>query len=865
MTRKTINLSTIIKLIIFSVIGPLATCHTVDASSAAYEPKYEQLDVVLVGDSYSAGNGAGHYYAKNDGCYRSLNNWATEYVDYLRGRMVPVNFSNHACSGAKTSDLDNVRTGLRDKQIQITLNGDARNKSIDALSYCHGYSSDITYPTASITKRHYNAGRNQTAISISCRQDVKAELDAINNETDLVLLTIGGNDINFAEIIKQCFALGSGADCKKQIGKAIEAIENNTLTTNLTNVFDAMYRRGLREDANIILLGYPFLSTDVDYFIHDIFFINKYNVAQEVRNLGRLGDQAQQSAIRNYLQRHPNRKIAFLNAQIAFASLEPNPSFFSANPAGAINELFQPGLDQSEWYHPSAYGHIIYASLLKALPIDSVAKPLPEPPTPPETNFIIHLSPTVTRKIIANNQSSAGLSTSSGSSGGSSSGSTGSTSSGTSGQSAPQTNQTKPKTQNVLTKIINTVANAVQNFFTSIITSSPFSRSRMRSLPATNIGMIAQLDDQENISETLTNLFDDLADDKISWTSVNQLEKIPADSSVILINITDDDSLADPQDSTIESLLADVQSLQHFSVNLDQFNDETGELLITDHQQTATISLADLQQTLTRNQAPKSQPVANIDSLPITKLGESVTLDVRGSFVPVGDITRFDWDVDNDGVIDFSTDNGQLSFTPTQEYTGEVRVIITDQFGRIATATTELTVTIDGDSIPDDIDNCPYVANGSQLDWDNDGLGNECDPDLALPANGQWTEADYERLRQQYIASLNNPETETIIIDNGTSTPDNQSSANTSSTRDKSSEVQSSDKSQTESNTNSPDSESGTEQSTKITNPNSNNTTEPTTTDKNSSSTANYKIIFIVATVIISATIGIIFIKKAIK
>ncbi len=35
----------------------------------------------------------------------------------------------------------------------------------------------------------------------------------------------------------------------------------------------------------------------------------------------------------------------------------------------------------------------------------------------------------------------------------------------------------------------------------------------------------------------------------------------------------------------------------------------------------------------------------------------------------------------------------------------------------------------DQDDVPDDIDNCPNVANTSQLDDDMDGIGNICDPD----------------------------------------------------------------------------------------------------------------------------------------
>ena len=44
----------------------------------------------------------------------------------------------------------------------------------------------------------------------------------------------------------------------------------------------------------------------------------------------------------------------------------------------------------------------------------------------------------------------------------------------------------------------------------------------------------------------------------------------------------------------------------------------------------------------------------------------------------------------------------------------------------------------DQDSVPDEIDNCPNVANPSQLDDDMDGIGNDCDPD----SNGDGIDDD---------------------------------------------------------------------------------------------------------------------------
>ena len=43
----------------------------------------------------------------------------------------------------------------------------------------------------------------------------------------------------------------------------------------------------------------------------------------------------------------------------------------------------------------------------------------------------------------------------------------------------------------------------------------------------------------------------------------------------------------------------------------------------------------------------------------------------------------------------------------------------------------------DGDTIPDDLDNCPTIANLDQVDWDDDGIGDVCDNCPAIPNNNQ--------------------------------------------------------------------------------------------------------------------------------
>jgi hypothetical protein len=53
----------------------------------------------------------------------------------------------------------------------------------------------------------------------------------------------------------------------------------------------------------------------------------------------------------------------------------------------------------------------------------------------------------------------------------------------------------------------------------------------------------------------------------------------------------------------------------------------------------------------------------------------------------------------------------------------------------------------DGDGVPDDLDNCPDVANPDQLDTDHDGIGDACDPtDDSSPVDERGCRRDHQEL-----------------------------------------------------------------------------------------------------------------------
>src|SRR3954451_13018891 len=93
--------------------------------------------------------------------------------------------------------------------------------------------------------------------------DVAPQLDALAKDTQLVTMTIGGNDSSvFINSIVQCgiagaSTLGQGSPCKDRYGSSFEDTIRTTTYPSLVNALRAV--RAVAPNAQVAILGYPWI------------------------------------------------------------------------------------------------------------------------------------------------------------------------------------------------------------------------------------------------------------------------------------------------------------------------------------------------------------------------------------------------------------------------------------------------------------------------------------------------------------------------------------------------------------------------------------------------------------------------------
>ena len=242
-------------LIIMAIASLLVPGHAGAAGNPAV------LKVLVMGDSYSAGNGAGSYSGAA-GCYRSTKNYAQLYVNQVISKFGQnATLNNVACSGATWWDFFLSKSGR------------------------------------------------------------PPERDAVDSSYDLILLTMGGNDIGFSSIVSSCLVKMTmyPAKCDKYLSAAEALLSNGTERQNLTAVLSAVSNRSDAR-AKIVLLGYPYLEGDPNFVTPTLGLGGVENVraGARVRALGDAGDTLQQSVVNALNAKLGYTKFVFVKTKALF-------------------------------------------------------------------------------------------------------------------------------------------------------------------------------------------------------------------------------------------------------------------------------------------------------------------------------------------------------------------------------------------------------------------------------------------------------------------------------------------------------------------------------------------------------------------
>ena len=278
--------------------------------------------------------------------------------------------------------FDTIGTHQPRKLVTMTVLGDSYSAGNGTL--VDGYPADGSYRSPKNYGSVLTGMLNQKSTDTTYQVDVKAwsgaqiatgdhniisQADTMDPHTGVVLMTAGGNDLDFADVVENCFIerVWSAAKC----GGSVDAARKKLGATmaNTTTLLSHIQKR-LADPAHtrVVLIGYPYLvPADRDAPGSDLPSTRVRAAEDEFR--------ARQAATIKAWNTSHDLKVTYAPTTSLFNTHEPEPFIIvtrSRNPHRWINEwletagylyeknsitLSESSSDQRNYYHPNVIGH----------------------------------------------------------------------------------------------------------------------------------------------------------------------------------------------------------------------------------------------------------------------------------------------------------------------------------------------------------------------------------------------------------------------------------------------------------------------------------------------------------------------------
>lgn len=310
-----------------------------------------QHDYLALGDSYISGEGAHNYLQGTDTgdnkCHVSLLSHP-----YLLAQNLNYNsFHSVACSGAKVNDILNTNNGYEGQtKLKITrkqLNDTGRIPSV-VSGFMPGYIN---------------------------------QLEFVNTyQPQVITLSVGGNDVGFASILRSCVSLLNLSTCYSTYEDRLELVRQvNAQFPNFVSAYQVL-KNASPPDTRIYVIGYPQIvkpSGDCDFNVQ----LNAEEVVFAQQFTDYLNSVIQQAAARV--------GVFYVDTQTAFNGhrlCEAQPGKFAVNGLTRGTDFpkflggFIKGPFGNESYHPTPLGYRLLRDSVKAA-TNGLSTAMPSPNT----------------------------------------------------------------------------------------------------------------------------------------------------------------------------------------------------------------------------------------------------------------------------------------------------------------------------------------------------------------------------------------------------------------------------------------------------------------------------------------------------